>query len=66
MEDTTIARTITQHENDSSIEITRNTKGFTWSVKAYGKDDDDIRGKLVELLDTVKQLVKQEEEKSSS
>ncbi|MFA5406902.1 MAG: hypothetical protein WC307_06115 [Candidatus Nanoarchaeia archaeon] len=34
---------ITKVFNQSSVEITRNTKGFTYSVKAYGSSVDEIK-----------------------
>lgn len=37
-----VAHTVTQH-NDApdSIELTRNTKGYTWNVKIYGDSSKD-------------------------
>ena len=61
MEDATIAKSITQVQNDSNIEITRNTKGFTYSVKAYGTTPEEIKTKTQALLATAKEIIKQEE-----
>ena len=52
---------ISEVKNDSSVEINRNTKGFTYSVKAYGSNNLEIQEKLVVLLDLAKTLVEKEE-----
>jgi hypothetical protein len=49
----------TKIENDSSIELTKNTKGFTWSVKAYGGTETEIANKLKNLKETATKLVKE-------
>ena len=49
---------LTKVENDSSIEITKNTKGFTYSVKAYGSSEIEIQNKLKNLVTTAKNIVK--------
>jgi len=41
---------ITHVESDSSIEITKNSKGFTYSVKAYGSTPEQIKTKLDGLV----------------
>lgn len=46
-------------ENDSSIEITRNTKGFTYSVKAYGGTEVEIANKLKNLTTTARDLIEE-------
>jgi hypothetical protein len=51
--------TLTQVQNDSSIEITKNTKGFTWSIKAYGSSEAEIQTKLRNLKVTATTLVKE-------
>ena len=66
MEDAEISSKVTRIENDSSIEISKNSRGWTFSVKAYGRDDEAISQKLENLLDTAKKLIKQEEDKTSS
>jgi len=48
--------TVTQVKNDSSIEIARNSKGWTFSVKAYGADPAEIEGKLKTLKDMAVRL----------
>ena len=50
---------LTKIENDSSIEITKNTKGFTYSVKAYGGSEVEIQNKLRNLVTTAKNMVKE-------
>ena len=45
-------------QNDSSIEITKNTKGFTWSVKAYGGSEIEIQNKLKNLTTTAQSIIK--------
>lgn len=49
--------TIQQVQSDSSIEITKNTKGFTWSVKAYGATVREIEAKLKDLTASAKSTV---------
>ncbi len=46
-------------ENDSSIEITKNTKGFTWSIKAYGSNEAAIINKLQNLKTAAQNIVKE-------
>ena len=46
-------------ENDSSIEITKNTKGFTWSIKAYGSTPREVEQKLLDLKSAATNIVKQ-------
>jgi hypothetical protein len=46
-------------ENDSSIEITKNTKGYTWSIKAYGNTETEISNKLKNLKVTALTIVKE-------
>jgi hypothetical protein len=50
---------ITKIENDSSIEITKNTKGYTWSIKAYGGSEIEIANKLKNLKATATSIVKE-------
>lgn len=49
-------------KNDSSIEVSKNSRGWTYSVKAYGSTDDAIRDKLRGLIQIAKQVVKDNEE----
>ena len=49
---------INRVESDSSIELTRNSKGFGWSVKAYGSTEAEIQVKLRNLVFSVKDLIK--------
>lgn len=51
--------TITKIENDSSIEIEKNTKGHNFTVKAYGSTEIEIANKLKNLLATAKQTIKE-------
>ena len=46
-------------ENDSSIEITKNTRGFTWSIKAYGSTEAEIAIKLNNLKTTATKIVQE-------
>ena len=46
-------------ESDSSMEITRNTKGYTWSIKAYGNSEIEIQNKLNNLKTTATQIIKE-------
>ena len=50
---------ITQIMNDSSIEITKNTKGYTWSIKAYGSTESEIQVKLRNLKETATTMIKE-------
>ncbi len=50
---------LTKIENDSSIEITKNTKGFTWSIKAYGSSEVEIQNKIKNLKTTALNIVKE-------
>lgn len=50
---------LTKIENDSSIEITKNTKGYTWSIKAYGSSEVEIQNKLKNLKTTATNMVKE-------
>jgi hypothetical protein len=51
-------------ESDSSIEISRNSKGYTWSIKAYGSTEVEIQTKLKNLLKTAKEVIKELENAS--
>jgi len=46
-------------ESDSSIEISKNSKGFTYSVKAYGTTPEDIKLKVEKLIVTAKDVIQQ-------
>lgn len=52
------APVLTRIENDSSIEINKNSKGYTYSVKAYGNTPEQIKEKLESLLKTTEGIVK--------
>lgn len=47
---------------DSSIEIAKNSRGFTYSVKAYGQTDEEITAKIKSLKQKAEDIIKQEEE----
>ena len=64
MEDIETSNRITKIENDSNIEINRNSKGWTFSVKAYGSTPEQIKVKLQQLMATAKEIVLQEEKSS--
>lgn len=55
---------ITKIENDSSIEINKNSRGWTFSCKAYGTKTEEIKEKLEKLMTTAKDIVDQEEKSS--
>ena len=38
------------HDNANSIEVNKTTKGFTWSVKCYGNDFNNILKKVEEMV----------------
>jgi tryptophan synthase alpha subunit len=46
-------------ESDSSIEISKNSKGFTYSVKAYGTTPEDIKLKVEKLIVAAKDVIQQ-------
>ena len=46
-------------EQPSSIEITKNTKGFTWSVKSYGNNANEISIKLTALIEATKVKIRE-------
>ena len=52
--------------NDSSIEITKNTKGYTYSVKAYGGTEIEIENKLKNLVQTATTVIKELEQNAPS
>jgi hypothetical protein len=46
-----MAKTITTTESDNdSIELTKNTKGYGWTVKCYGTNTTEMLGRI-ELLE---------------
>lgn len=53
---------ITQNKSDSSIEISKNSRGFSYSCKAYGETPEEITKKLVELINRAKELTQLEEQ----
>lgn len=52
-------------ESQSSIEIVKNTKGFTYSVKAYGSSEVEISVKLKNLTKAATDLIKELESANS-
>lgn len=64
MEDLETSNRLTKIENDSSIEINKNSRGWTFSVKAYGSTPEQINVKLQQLMTTAKEIVLQEEKSS--
>ena len=48
--------TVTQHKSDSSIEITKTSRGMNYAVKAYGQDEAEIKQKLDNLLKMAKEI----------
>ena len=51
-------------ESDSSIEITKNTKGYSWSVKAYGSNEAECNIKAKNLITSAQSIVKELESNS--
>jgi len=45
--------------SDSSIEITKNSRGFTYSVKAYGQDVVDIATKVEDLKRQAESIIEE-------
>ena len=43
--------------NQSSMEVNKNSRGFTWSVKAYGDTPDETQQKLNELINNATGIV---------
>lgn len=52
---------VTRVMQDSSIEISKNSRGFTYSVKAYGQTDQEITDKIKSLKQKAEDIIKQEE-----
>ncbi len=50
---------MTKIESNSSIEVNKNSKGVTWSIKAYGSNSKEIEETLKELKVTVTKFVKE-------
>ncbi len=48
-----------QIKQDGNIEISKNSRGITWSVKAYGSDNKEIRDNLNDLIQIAKAKVKE-------
>jgi uncharacterized protein YoxC len=42
------------HDNANSIEVNKTTKGFTWSVKCYGNEFENIMRKVEEIVQELK------------
>jgi len=42
-------------ENQSSIEIGKNSRGYTFTVKAYGDNPKEIKARLHELMKIAKE-----------
>ena len=55
-------------KQESSIELSKNSRGYTFSVKAYGMGHKEIRDKLESLTKIaqvqIKELIKEEEQKN--
>jgi len=50
---------IKQIKQESSIEITKNTKGYSFSCKAYGSDNKELRETLNDCLQIAKAKIKE-------
>jgi hypothetical protein len=47
--------TIVRHENNDSIEVNKNSKGFTFSVKLYGTFWKE--GEVIRVINKINELV---------
>lgn len=52
---------VTQHKSDSSIEISKTSRGYNYGVKAYGETAGEITKKLTELLNKAKEMTQIED-----
>lgn len=46
-------------ESRSSIELTKNTKGYNWSIKRYYKEEEKVEDILIEIKATNDKLKKE-------
>jgi len=51
--------------NQHNIEISRNSRGWTFSVKAYGENEEEIRNNLKMLLRIAREVIEEERNKES-
>ena len=51
---------ITKVLNQSNIEVSRNSRGWTYSVKAYGDSMEDLSKNLKELIRIAKEVIEEE------
>jgi len=57
-----ITPSVTRVMNDSSLEISKNSRGFTYSIKAYGQDNEVIAEKARDLKQKAEELIGQGQE----
>ena len=53
---------LVHNQSDSSIEITKNSKGFNFSIKSYGTTVEEIKTKLNALMTAAKEITTKETE----
>lgn len=51
---------IIRQMSDSSVEINKTSRGYTYSVKAYGKDVEEIKEKLDKLKEYAEKQIKED------
>jgi len=55
---------ITKNINQSSLTFSKNTRGYTWEVKAYGDTTEDIKKTLNDLIIIAEDLIKSKSEQN--